>query len=143
VLWCLRLSRGRAGVVLLSCRERFSRCAPWFPAAPTGAVVCRCTPHAAASFNAMYQTGVADAHPHRAVQRDCRRALSSLSRGGRWTTASSVPYPVLSAIVMTMFTSSSMPPSLSVAVDAVASLAICDVAVHCWRAALEFVCSHQ
>jgi hypothetical protein len=56
--------------------------APWLPAAPTAALVCRCAPHAAASLNAMYQTAVADAHPpspHRAAQRDCRRGLSSLS----------------------------------------------------------------
>jgi hypothetical protein len=100
--------------------------APWFPATPP----LSCTavpPHTTASLNVMCQTGVADAHPpspHRAAQRDCRRGLSSLSGGGRWTTASSVPCPLLSAIVMTVFSYSSMPPSLSVATDAVASLAI-------------------
>ncbi len=50
----------------------------------------------------------------------------------RWTTASSVPYPVFSAIVMAMLAYSSMPLSLSVAMDAVASLAIC----HC-------LCTHS
>jgi hypothetical protein len=126
--WCRAAAASGA---FLAMQQR----APWFPAAPTAALVCRCAPHAAASFNVMYQTAVGDARtpsPHCAVQRDCRRGLSSLLRGGRWTTASSVPCPLLSAIVMTVFTYSSMPPSLSVAMDAVASLPIC----HC-------LCTHS
>jgi hypothetical protein len=51
-------------------------------AAPTAAVVCRCVPHVAVSFNAIYQMAVADTRTPlpRTVQRSATAVVACL----RW-----------------------------------------------------------
>ncbi len=136
VLWRLRLSRGR-GVGLLSRRERFSRCSSAvhgsLPHPPP--LSCAAVPHTPLrrSMPCTRRLWLTHVRLPRTMQRSATAVVACLRcRVVDGTTASTVPCPLLSAIVMTVFTYSSMPPSLSVTMDVVASLAIC----HC-------LCTHS
>ncbi len=127
VLWRLRLSRGH-DVVLLSRRERFSRCSSALHGSlpHPQPLSCAAVPHTPLrrSMPCTRRLWLTHTRLPRTVQRSATAVVACLRcRGGRWTTASTVPYPLLSAIAMTLFTYLLLPPSLSAVMDAVASLA--------------------